>query len=165
MNPTRPAPVYYVRTVDGYLQDVPGQVCAIISRRHQGDKRSKGFICTDLQLSAQAALRLYQRRWPVEVDNLYLKEALGLADFRLQSFEATDKWFALLLLSLNYLQFQQAQSYAQSGQLLPLADFIRQHRLSHLQQLIRHIVVEAQRSGEVEAVVQRFMPSATWAVT
>ncbi len=91
MNPARPAPVYYVRTIDGYLEDVPGQVRAIISRRHKGDQRPKAFVCTDLNLSAQEALRWYQRRWPVEVDNLYLKEALGLADFRLQSFEATDK--------------------------------------------------------------------------
>lgn len=165
VNPARPAPVYYVRTIDGYLEDVPGQVRAIISRRHKGDKRPKGFVCTDLNLSAQEALRWYQLRWPVEVDNLYLKEALGLADFRLQSFEATDKWFALVLLSLNYLQFQQAQTYAQSGQLLSLADFIRQHRLTHLQHLIRRIAEEAQRTGNVEEVVQRFMPSATWAVT
>jgi hypothetical protein len=26
----------------------------------------------------QQALRIYQKRWPVEVDNTYLKNALGL---------------------------------------------------------------------------------------
>jgi hypothetical protein len=39
----------------------------------------------------------------VEVDNFYLKEALGLGDFRLHSFEASDKWFAVVLLAMNYL--------------------------------------------------------------
>lgn len=82
---------------------------------------------TDLSLSAQEALRLYQRHWPVEVDNFYLKEGLGLADFRLQSFEAIDKWFAVTLVSLNYLQFQQTQGYAETGKLPRLADPIRQH--------------------------------------
>lgn len=50
------------------------------------------FLCTDLSLSAEATLKLYQKRWQVEGDNLYLKEVLGLGDFRLQSFEAIQNW-------------------------------------------------------------------------
>ncbi len=164
LDPLRPAPVYYVRTVSGHLEDVSGKVCAIISRRHKGDHRPKFFVYTDLSLSAQEALRLYQRRWPVEVDNFYLKEGLGLADFRLQSFEATDKWFAVTLVSLNYLQYQQAQSYVETGQLPRLADLIRQHRWTHLENVIRRIAQEALQTGNVEEVLQRHMPSAAWAV-
>lgn len=163
LNPLRPAPVYYVRTLTGQLTDVTGAVCAIISRRHKGDQRPKYFMCTDLSLSAQEALRLYQRRWPVEVDNFYLKEGLGLADFRLQSFEATDKWFAVTLVSLNYLQYLQAQSYVETGQLPRLADLIRQHRWTHLENVIRRIAEEAQ-TGQVEEVLRRYMPSVAWAV-
>lgn len=161
---TQPAPVYYVRTIEGTLTDVPGVVRVIISRRHKGDKSPKFFLCTDLSLAAQEALRLYQRRWPVEVVNLYLKEGLGVGDFRLQSFEATDKWFAVVLLSLNYLQFQQAQHYVQTQEVESLADLIRQHRLQHWQRLIREIAQEAHRTTDVEAVVQRFMPTAAWAI-
>jgi len=61
--------VYYVRTLTGRLEDISEPACVIISRRHKGDPRPKYFLCTDLNLSAQEALRLYQRRWPVEVDN------------------------------------------------------------------------------------------------
>ncbi len=164
LDPLRPAPVYYVRTVQGHLEGVSDQVSAIISKRHKGDPRPKFFVYTDLKLSAQEALRLYQRRWPVEVDNFYLKEGLGLADFRLQSFEATDKWFAVTLVSLNYLQYQQAQSYVETGQLPRLADLIRQHRWTHLENVIRRIAQEALQTGNVEEVLQRHMPSAAWAV-
>jgi hypothetical protein len=83
------------------LEDVSQKVCATISRRHKGGKRPTFFVFSDLSLSAQEALRLYQRRWPVEVDNYDLKEGLGLAAFRLHSFEAIDLWFAVTLVSLN----------------------------------------------------------------
>ena len=79
----------------------------------------------------QQALQYYQRRWPVEVDNLYLKEALGLGDFRLQSFEATQKWFAVVVLAMNYLQYQAAVAYLQEQSVCSLADILRQHRLAH----------------------------------
>ena len=164
LDPLRPAPVYYIRTVTGHLENISDKVCAIISRRHKGDHYPKFFVYTDLSLSAQEALRLYQRRWPVEVDNFYLKEGLGLADFRLQSFEATDKWFAVTLVSLNYLQFQQAQSYVETGKLPRLADLIRQHRWTHLENVIRRIAHEALQTGDVEEVLKRYMPSAAWAV-
>ncbi len=154
---TRLAPTYYVRTVCGALENVKSRVCVIISRRHKGDKRPKYFACTDLTLTAQAALRLYQQRWPIEVDNLYLKEFLGLGDFRLQSLEATTKWFAVVLLDLNFLQLQQAQHYEQTQSTLPLAEFIYQHRQTHLQELLRTVAEEAIRTGEVEQVVQRFI--------
>jgi hypothetical protein len=164
LDPLRPAPVYYVRTVIGHLENISDQVCAIISRRHKGDHSPKFFVYTDLSLSAQEALRLYQRRWPVEVDNFYLKEGLGLADFRLQSFEATDKWFAVTLVSINYLQYQQAQSYVETGKLHRLADLIRQHRWTHLENVIRRIAEEALLTGNVEEVLHRHMPSVAWAV-
>ena len=164
LDPLHPAPVYYVRTVSGHLENVSDQVCAIISRRHKGDPHPKFFVYTDLSLSAQEALRLYQRRWPVEVDNFYLKEGLGLADFRLQSFEAIDKWFAVTLVSINYLQLQQAQSYVETGKLPRLADLIRQHRWTHLETVIRRIAEEALQTGNVEEVLQRHLPSAAWAV-
>ena len=151
------APTYYVRTICGALEKVKGSVCVIISRRHKGDKRPKYFACTDLTLSAQAALRLYQQRWPIEVDNLYLKEFLGLGDFRLQSYEATAKWFAVVLLDLNFLQLQQAQAYEQSQTAPPLADLIYQHRQAHLQALLRTVAEEAIRTGNVEQVVQQFI--------
>jgi len=150
-------PSYYVRQIRGRLNDVPGQVHVLISRRHPGHKRPKYFMCTDTSLSAQEALRIYQQRWPVEVDNFYLKEALGLSDFRLQSFEAIGKWFAVVLMALNYLQYQQAQDYVQSHTCHSLADFIRQHRIEHAQDVLRAVAEQVMHSGDIEAVLNRFI--------
>jgi hypothetical protein len=161
---TRP-PSYYVRTLCGHVEDVPGQVCVIISRRRPGDKRPKYFLCTDLSLSAQEALRHYQQRWPVEVDNFYLKEALGLGDFRLQSFEATEKWFAVVLLAMNYLQYQQAQDLLAAGASRSLADLIRQHRVEHAQDVLRSVAQEVLHTGNVETVLRRFIVLDSRAVT
>jgi Transposase DDE domain len=165
VDPRRPAPRYYVRSVQGRLEEVPGTVCALISRRHPGDKRPKFFACTDLDLSVEQALRYYQKRWPVEVDNVYLKEALGLGDFRLQSFAAIERWFAVVTLAINYLQYEQMLIYLQTQQSLPLAEVIRQHRLRHFQGLLRSVIQEALSTGKIEEVIQQFLPVAGWAVT
>lgn len=165
VDPNRPAPHYYVRSVQGHLEEVGGTVCAIISRRHPGDKRPKFFACTDLSLSVEQALRYYQKRWPVEVDNIYLKEALGLGDFRLQSFEAIERWFAVVTLAMNYLQYEQLQVYLRTQRHLPLAEFLRQHRLCHFQGLLRTLIQQVLRTGKIEEVIDQFLPVAGWAVT
>jgi hypothetical protein len=165
VDPRRKAPRYYVRSVQGRLEEAPGTVCALISRRHPGDKRPKFFACTDLSLSAEQALRYYQKRWPVEVDNVYLKEALGLGDFRLQSFEAIERWFAVVTLAMNYLQYDHLQAYLHTQQSFPLAEILRQHRLSHFQGLLRTVIDQVLRTGKIEEVIQQFLPTASWAVT
>ena len=150
-------PSYCVRTVRGHLQEVREEVCVIISRRHPGDRRPKYFMCTDLSLSAQEALRIYQQRWPVEVDNFYLKEALGLGDFRLQSFEAIEKWFEVVTLTLNFLQCRQAQDFLRSGSLRPLADIIREHRSEHARSVLHTVAERVLRLGAVEPVLKSFI--------
>src|SRR2546430_8352493 len=77
---------YLVRTLRGKLTKLSFEVCVLISHRHHRDKHPKYFLCTDLTLSAQQILPIYQKRWPIEVDNFYVKRHLGLADFRVQSY-------------------------------------------------------------------------------
>ena len=149
-------PSYCVRTLRGHLNKVRDEVCVIISRRRPGDRYPKYFMCTDLNLSAQEALRIYQQRWPVEVDNLYLKEALGLGDFRLQSFEAIEKWFQALVLTLNFLQFRQAQNLLCTGSLSSLADIIRDHRSEHAHNVLRSVAEQVLCLGTIEPVLKRF---------
>ena len=165
LDPNRKAPSYLVRTIPGHLQEIAEPVQAYISKKRPGDKHPKYFVCTDITLSAQQALRYYQKRWPVEVDNIYLKEGLGLGDFRLQRFEAAEKWFAVVVLAINYLQFQAAQAYLRFHTRQPLADFIRQHRLGHLQVLLRTVIEEARQSQEVDAILEKFLPVASSLVT
>jgi hypothetical protein len=100
-DPTQKARTYQVRAVRGHLEEVAGEVCAIISKRHPGDQRPKYFVCTDLSPSVQQVLKTYQKRWPVEVDNFYVKEALGLGDFRQQSYAVIQKWFAVVVFAMR----------------------------------------------------------------
>lgn len=165
LDPNRKAPTYLVRTIHGHLQAIAEPVQAFISKKRPGDKYPKYFVCTDTTLSAQQALRYYQKRWPVEVDNFYLKDVLGLGDFRLQSFEAAEKWFAVVVLAINYLQYQAAQAYLQSHARLPLADFIRQHRLEHLRLLLRTVIEEARQAQEPEAILAKYLPAASSLMT
>jgi len=165
LDPARPSRTYYVRAVSGHLEEIADEVCGIISKRHPGDNRPKFFVCTDRTLSVQQALQYYQRRWPVEVDNWYLKEALGLGDFRLQSFEATQKWFAVVVLAMNYLQYQAAEAYLQEQSVCSLAGILRQHRLAHWRTFLRKALTQLLHSGDIEATIESLLPAASWAVT
>lgn len=155
-----PARTYYVRTVSGQIENVVQEVYVIISKKRPGDPRPKYFLCTDTSLSAQEALRIYQKRWPVEVDNLYLKEVLGLGDFRLQSLEAIEKWFEVVNLALNYLQYCAMLTYHPKRPMFSLAHCKRQHQRAHTQSFLRALIAEVKRRpSQVEAIVQSFLPA------
>jgi hypothetical protein len=158
------APTYYTRLVQGHLEDVAETVHAIISKKRPGDKLPKYFVCTDLTLTVQQALRYYQKRWPVEVDNTYLKNALGLGDFRLQSFEATQKWFAVVMLAINFLQYRLALAYQTDQPRASLADFIRQHRLAHFQNLLRTVLKPFAQPEQIESCLAAVFAVSPWAV-
>ena len=161
----RPARTYYVRTITGHVEHIGQRVYVIVSKKRPGDHYPKYFLCTDLALPPQEALRIYQKRWPVEVDNLYLKEVLGLGDFRLQSFEAIQKWFAVVNVALNYLQYCAMLTYTPKQPLLSLADCKRQHQRAHAQALLHTFVAEVKRHPtQVETIVQSFLP-AEWLTT
>ena len=160
----RKSPKYYTRSIQGYLEDLAEPVHAIISKKRPGDKLPKFFVCTDLTLSVQQVLRYYQKRWSVEVDNLYLKTALGLGDFRLQSFEAIEKWFAVVVLAINYLQYRMALAYTAKSSKATLADFIRLHRLEHFQMLLRSVLQPYAPLQQIETCVQEVFTASPWAI-
>jgi hypothetical protein len=158
----RRAPSYYIRTVSGHLEKVPQEVYVILSKKRPGDPRPKYFLCTDTRLTAEEALKLYQKRWPVEVDNLNLKEVLGLGDFRLQSFEAIQKWFEVVTLAINYLQYTAMLAYRPKLPLPSLAECKRLHQQAHLDNLLRCLVTEIKKQPQhVEAILQAFLPMRT----
>jgi len=155
---------YYTRCINGYLEDFAEPVHAIISKKRPGDKFPKYFVCTDLTLSVQQVLRYYQKRWSVEVDNLYLKNALGLGDFRLQSFEAIEKWFAVVVLAFNYLQYRMALAYTSNLSRATLADFIRLHPLEHFQNLLRSVLQPFAQPQQIETCLQEVFTASPWAI-
>jgi len=155
----RRAPTYHVRTVTGHLEKVRQEVYVIISKKRPGDPRPKYFLCTDNTLSAEEALKLYQKRWPVEVDNLNLKEVLGLGDFRLQSLEAIQKWFAVVTLAINYLQYTAMLAYRPKHPLPSLAECKRNHQQAHLDTFLRRLVTEIKKKPQrVETILHAYLP-------
>jgi hypothetical protein len=149
------ATTYLARTLVGKLEKVPGEVRAYVSRRHYRDKRPAYFISTDLALSAQAALQGYGQRWSCEVDNFYLKLRVGLGDFRLQAYEAADKWIVAVQLAWTYVQWRLAQE--RGPQVRCHADVIRRHQDEHLQDWLVAALTMGQETGSIEATAQRFL--------
>lgn len=147
---------YLVRQRHGTRHRVPFAVCVLISQRHHRDKHPKYFLCTDLALSAQNILSIYQKRWPIEVDNFYVKQHLGLADFRVQSYEAIEKWFAVVFLALGFLQWRLNHERAQA-QWHSLADVVRHHRYEHARTLLETACQEAAKVRDSLSVLKRFL--------
>jgi len=147
---------YLVRTLRGKLSKLPFEVCVLISQRHPRDQHPKYFLCTDLSLTAQQILPIYQKRWPIEVDNFYVKQQLGLADFRVQSYEATEKWFAIVFLALVFLQWR--LNHASSKERWrSLADVVRQHRYEHARTFVETVCQEVVQVTDYLPVLQRFL--------
>ena len=148
--------LYLVRTHQGRLKNVPFEVCVLISKRHRGDKRPKYFLCTDLSLSAQQILSKYQKRWPIEVDNYYVKQLLGLGDFRVQSYEAVEKWFALVFLAYTFLQWRLNHALPEE-KFKTVADVIRSHRQEHARHVLKAACEEALHWQDTAPVFERFI--------
>jgi hypothetical protein len=150
--------LYFVRALQGRLKNVPFEVCVLISKRHRGDKRPKYFLCTDTSLSPQQILTFYQKRWPIEVDNYYVKQLLGLGDFRVQSYEAIEKWFAIIFLAYTYLQWRLNHGQPEE-RFKVVADVIRHHRQQHARRLLEAACKFAFICEDMSLVLQRFINS------
>jgi len=147
---------YLVRDLSGRLEDVAFDVRVFASKRHYRDTRPAYFLSTDLTRSATQALQGYGRRWSCEVDNFYLKTQLGLADFRVQSYEAVDKWCAVVHLAWAYIEWRFAQE--RSSQVQRPADIIRRHREEHARDWLESALQMVLDVGAIEPVLQRFLP-------
>jgi hypothetical protein len=147
---------YLVRSLNGRLENVPFDVCVLISKRHYGDKNPAYFLSTDTNLTVQEVLERYEHRWACEVDNLYLKTQLGLGDFRVRCVEATQKWYALVFLALAYLQLRLMEE--NSDQIQTLADVIRLHRTEQAHTVFRAACRMA-KTRKMKTVMKRFFYS------
>jgi Transposase DDE domain len=150
---------YRVRSCVGRLNHVADPVQVFVSKRDRRDPHPAYFFCTDLSLSAQQVFEWYQGRWRCEVDNWYLKEQLGLADYRVHSLEAILKYHAVVFLSLAYLQWRLAARRASDVQVAgeTVADMIRLHRHEHLVSLVTAVAEAAKTRLSVKTVVKRFV--------
>ena len=136
---------------------MPFDLCVIDSKWHPRAPRSAYFACTDLSLESQPALQIYSHRWGCETDNVYLKSRLGLGDFRVRSYEAVDKFMAVVLLALTYLQHRLIVDAPSTPRVRCLADVIRSHRDEHLCDWLSGACQEAVATGDANAVLQRYL--------
>jgi hypothetical protein len=152
---------YWTRTLTGRLRGVAGEVRVVISQRGPGVRTPKYFLCTDTTLSAQEILTRYQQRWSQEVDYWYVKLQLGLGDFRLQSYEAIAKWYAVVYLVLVYLYWQRYEHESRHKASTSLSEVLAQIRQDHQREVLRAACDEVASGARVEEVVQRYMGPAT----
>jgi hypothetical protein len=146
---------YQVRDMVGRLEDVPFDVRVLVSRRHYRDRHPKYFACTDLTLGLDKPLQWYAKRWGCETDNFYVQTRLGIGDFRVQSYEATDKWCAGVHLTWAYVQWRLAREG--DVHLRTPADVIRRYRDEHTRDWLEGACREAIATGDIEAVLRRYL--------
>ena len=146
---------YYVRQTTGRLEQVPFDVRVFISRRHPREKSPAYFMSTDLTRSAQQALQGYRRRWSCEVVNFYLKTQLGLADFRVRSYAAVDRYMVVVLLTWAYVERRYEQE--RSAQIKSYGDIVRRHREEHAVDWLSGALEMLRETGSVQQVLERFL--------
>jgi hypothetical protein len=146
---------YYVRRLDGRLAQVPHDVRVYFSKRHPREKSPAYIGCTDLTCSAKQALQGYTWRWSCETVNFYLKTQLGLADFRVQSFEAVDKFIVVVHLAWAYVEQRFALECA--AQVKTYGDIVRRHRDEHAIDWLSGAIQMAIETGDADLVLDRFL--------
>ena len=147
--------IYYVRRRDGRLADVPHNVRVFFSKRHPRAKALSYFISTDFSCSTKQVLQGYSWRWSCEVVNFYTKTQLGLADFRVRSYEAVDRYMVVVHLAWAYVE--QRFDRQRSSQIQTYGDIIRQHREEHAVDWLTGAVEMAIETGDVNLVLRHFL--------
>jgi hypothetical protein len=146
---------YFVRDTIGRLEKVPFDVRVFISRRHPREKSPAYFMSTALTRSAQQALQGYQGRWSCETVNFYAKTQAGLADFRVQSYQAVDRYMVVVLLAWAYVE--QRFENERSPQIKTYGDIIRRHREEHAIDWLTGALEMMQQAGDAQAVLQHYL--------
>ena len=147
--------LFFVRRRNGRLADVPFDVRVFFSKRHPRAKALSYFMSTDFNCSTQTVLQGYSWRWSCEVVNFYTKTQLGLADFRVRSYEAVDRYMVVVHLAWAYVE--QRFDRERSSHIQTYGDMIRQHREEHAIDWLTGAVEMAIETGEVDLVLQHFL--------
>ncbi|RMD67015.1 transposase [Candidatus Parcubacteria bacterium] len=146
---------YYVRWLEGRLAHVPYDVRVYCSKRHPREKSPAYIGCTDRTCSAKQALQGYAWRWSCETVHFYLKTQVGLGDFRVQSYEAVERYMVVVHLAWAYVEQRFAQE--RSAQVRTYGDLIRQHRDEHARDWLTGALEMVLETGAIEPVLERFL--------
>ena len=102
-----------------------------------------------------SGLARYSWRWSCEVVNFDTKTQLGLADFRVRSYEAVDRYIVVVHLAWAYVE--QRFDRERSSQIQTYGDIIRQHRNEHAVDWLTGVVDMAIETGDIDLVLKRFL--------
>jgi len=150
---------YHVRDAVGRLSKVPFDVRVLFSKRHPRAQSWAYFASTDLARSVVETLRGYGGHWSCEVVNFSTKTRLGLADFRVWSYEAVERYVIAVHLAWAYVEQQFVRT--RSAQVRCYGDVIQRHRDDHAAAWLRAAVEQGIRTGDVEAVLKLFLRQAS----
>src|SRR4029450_12874585 len=113
------------------------------------------FRSTALTRSAHQALQGYGGRWSCAVDHFYLKTRLGLADFRVRSYEAVDRYMVVVHLAWGYIERRFIQERAAKVQCY--GHITRRNQEEHAREGLTGALQMVLETGAIEPVLQRFL--------
>jgi hypothetical protein len=152
---------YATRRVVGRLRHYPAPVVAILSKRARRDTHPAYFLCSDTTLSIRTIVKYYGCRWQAEVDNWYLKERFGLADYRLQSYEAIRRWHTLVFAAYAFAQYRRVVPLLihPKATLPDLPEVLAAHQHEHLRQTVCYIAALARRGLSDAKILADLLPT------
>lgn len=157
---TKGSRTYSTRYRVGRLRRCPDPVTAVFSKRTRRDTHPAYFLCSDTSLSVRCLLKYYAFRWQAELDNFFLKERFGLADYRLQSFDAILHWHALVFAAYAFIQSQRVKPLLDDPKatLQPLGDILVDHQRWHGRQMIIYIARLVRQGKSNAELLAELMP-------
>ena len=90
-----------------------------------------------------------------------MKLQLGLGDFRLQSYEAIAKWYAVVYLVLVYLYWLGYEQTGGGKASMGLSEVLARIRQDHQREVLRAACAEVAGDASVEDVVTRYVGPAS----
>ena len=152
---------YSTRSIIGRLRHYPDPVVAIISKRKPRDTSPAYFLCSDTTLSVRTIMKYYGYRWQAEVDNWFLKERFGLADYRVQSVEAIGRWHTLVFVAYAFVQYQRIAPLLKDSKapLQPVGEVLREHQREHVCQTVRCIADLVRQGHSDEELLDLLLPN------
>lgn len=145
---------YWAVKRTGKLKHLPGRYSVVISKSNRRDKQPRYFLCSDPTISIQKLLEGYQNRWSVEVDYLYVKEFLGVQQFRVCSLRAIYKFISLGFLTLALVQYGKWKQKKNKSSSQTTAQFLHQLQRDALKRTFKCALRMIQQNYNLSTVLK-----------
>ena len=86
-----------------------------------------------------------------------MKRQLGLVDYRLQSYEAIARWYAVVYFVLAYLYRRKYEEERSHGGPLSLSEILQATRREHDREVLRQACTEVSQGTPIQDVLKRYL--------